>query len=206
MDVSENLKKAWSDVEAASLPEHVQAIALAEALRMRFGGGQSVEEKAAGPTRTNQSPTKPKVSASGDATGDSGAAVDADSFFAAVERETGVSADTLETIFFLKDGVPCINAPRRMLGQSLKQSQVIVTTLITVARHFGLGEAEVPGLAVRAECQRLNVFDRNFASNVKGIAGILQTGDRTKVFKIRAAAIDTFASSVAVVSGEAGQA
>ena len=206
MDVSENLKKAWSDVEAASLPEHVQAIALAEALRMRFGSSPVVEQKAAGATKADKSPARPKGSASGDAIGDAGATVDADSFFAAIERETGVSADTLETIFFLKDGVPCINAPRRMLGQSLKQSQVNVTTLIAVARHFGLGEAEVPDLAVRTECQRLNVFDRNFASNVKGITGILQTGDRTKVFKIRTAVIDTFASSVAAVSGEAGQA
>ena len=205
MKISEKLAQAWSDVEDSRVPEHVQAVALVEALRMRFGGAALPQEKPDPKKKVDQTPAKAKKSASSASDGDGATSVDDDAFFAAIERETGVSADTLETIIFLKDGVPCINAPRRMLGQSLKQSQVNVAALITVARHFGLGEAEVPDLAVRTECQRLNVFDRNFAANVKGLAGILQTGDRTKVFKIRAAAIDTFAASVVAVSGEDGQ-
>lgn len=206
MNVSEKLKQAWSDVEESGLPEHVQGLALVEALRMRFGG-PVVQQVGPDPKKkVDPIPAKAKNPVSAETGGEGATSVDEAAFFAAIERETGVSADTLETIIFLKDGAPCINAPRRMLGQSLKQSQVNVAALITVARHFGLGEAEVPDLAVRAECQRLNVFDRNFAANVKGMAGILQTGDRTKVFKIRAAAIDTFAASVAAVSGQGGQA
>lgn len=203
MNVSDELKQAWSDVEAASLPEHVQAIALGEALRMRAGGQAATQQENPGPKiNSRQSPAKSTgVSPSEAVPGE----VD-ESFFAKIERETGESTGTLETIIFLKDGAPSISAPKRMLGRSLKQSQVNVTTLITVARHFGLGETEISDSVVRAECQRLGVFDRNFASNVKGIAGILQSGDRTKVFKIRANAIDAFASAVAAVSGEGGQA
>jgi hypothetical protein len=208
VNVSEQLAQAWADVEAAGLPEHVQATALVEALRLRSIGGVTIGSNGGG----SSTPAKKAPAKKTAAKGKSGPAdpstsppqdVDEDAFYAAIERETGVSVDDLEAIIFVKDGGPHINAPRRMLGDTLKQSQANVATLIAVARHFGLGETEVPDSAIREECQRLGVFDRNFAANVKGISGILQTGDRNKVFKIRNAATATFTAAVAAVSGNA---
>lgn len=207
MNVSEQLAQAWADVEAAGLPEHVQATALVEALRLRSSGGASTGSSGGSSTPAKKTSAKKTAAKDKSTPADSSTSppqdVDEDVFYAAIEHETGVSVDDLEAILFIKDGRPHINAPRRMLGDTLKQSQANVATLIAVARHFGLGEAEVPDSAVREECQRLGIFDRNFAANVKGISGILQTGDRNKVFKIRNAATATFTAAVAAVSGNA---
>lgn len=208
MDVSKKLAQAWADVEAAGLPEHVQGVALVEALRMRdgkgagdagSGGGRSGGGGAGKRSGATAKKSATKMAAGGE---DDAAQIDGDAFFAAIERETDVPIDTLEQLIFLKDGVPRINATKRALGGSLRQSQSNVATIIVVARHFGLEEAEVQDSAVRDECQRLGIFDRNFASNVKGIAGILQAGDRTKVFKVRAAGVNSFVSTVAAVTGK----
>jgi hypothetical protein len=208
MDVSTQLAQAWADVEAAGLPEHVQGVALVEALRMRVGdtaassrsgnGDPGVKLKG-GPTK--KASMKPQAGGGG-AAGGPNAPVDEEGFFAAIARETDVPLDTLESLIFLKDGAPRLNVTRRALGSSLKQGQITVATLIVVARHFGLGEAEVQDSAVREECQRLGIFDRNFAGNVKGIPGLLQTGDRSKVFKVRAAGVDSFVATVGALTGE----
>lgn len=209
MNVSKQLSQAWADVEAAGLPEHVQGVALAEALRIRGGGtgapsgsgnGDSSGKGEGGPAK--KAAAKPKAAGGGAGAVSPDAPIDEEAFFAAIARETDVSVDTLESLIFIKDGIPRVNVTRRALGSSLKQGQVTVATLIGVARHFGLGEAEVQDSAVREECQRLGIFDRNFASNVKGIPGILQTGDREKVFKVRAAGVDTFVTTVGALTGE----
>ncbi|MGX5693149.1 hypothetical protein ACWKWA_08260 [Dermacoccus abyssi] len=209
MDVSKQLAQAWADVEAAGLPEHVQGVALVEALRIR--GGDAAEP---GHSRNGDSGAEPKgkpakkpAVKSKASRGDAAAArenatVDEEEFFAAIAHETEVPVDTLESLIFLNDGEPRINVTRRALGQSLKQGQIAVTSLIVVARHFGLGEAEVQDSAVREECQRLGIFDRNFAGNVKGIPGLLQTGARSKTFKVRAAGVDSFVSTVDALIGE----
>lgn len=209
MDVSKQLAQAWADVEAAGLPEHVQGVALVEALRMRgadtaapsrSGDGDSGVKPKGGPPK--RAAAKPKAAGGGGAVAGPDAPVDEESFFAAIARETDVPVDTLESLIFIKDGAPRLNVTRRALGSSLKQGQITVATLIVVARHFGLGEAEVQDSAVREECQRLGIFDRNFAGNVKGIPGLLQTGDRSKVFKVRAAGVDSFVATVGALTGE----
>jgi hypothetical protein len=45
MSTSDELKTAWADVQSAELPEHVQAVALAEVLRLRFGTGVAQQAK-----------------------------------------------------------------------------------------------------------------------------------------------------------------
>lgn len=198
VSVSETLKRAWADVLAAGLPDHVQSAALVEAVRLHTGGATITTATVPDARDGKQSN---KGSAAAKNTGGQSGAVKDDDFFAAIERETGVSVDEVEQVIFLKDGAPQVNTPRRKLGKSLKQQQITATTLIAVSRHFGLNEVEVSDKAIRDECQRLTVFDRNFASNVKGIPGILQTGDRTKVFKVRTAAIESFSKSIALVLG-----
>jgi len=202
MSVSETFKTAWADVVAAGLPEHVQAAAFVEAVRIHSGSPGALEpttkERQSGGGRGHESKSAENGKAS--------AALDSGDFFKAIERETGVSVDDLERVIFLNDGVPQVNAARRKLGSSLKQQQVTATTLITVSRHFGLNESDVGDKHVRDECKRLSVFDRNFATNVKNIPGVLQTGDRAKVFKVRTAAIETFTDAVALVLGTTAEA
>lgn len=210
MDISNQLAQAWADVEAAGLPEHVQGVALVEALRMR--GGHAAEPSHSGNGDSGAKPkresakkpsAKSKTAGGGAVDAREGTSVDEEEFFAAIARETDVPVDTLESLIFLNDGAPRLNVTRRALGSSLKQGQIAVASLIVVARHFGLGEAEVQDSAVREECQRLGIFDRNFAGNVKGIPGLLQTGARSKVFKVRAAGVDSFVSTVGALTGEA---
>ncbi|MGV2983162.1 hypothetical protein ACNPNP_05575 [Microbacterium sp. AGC85] len=166
----------------------------------RSGNGDSGVTPKGGPTK--KASMKPQAAGGGGPPAGTNAPVDEEEFFAAIARETDVPLDTLESLIFLKDGAPRLNVTRRALGSSLKQGQITVATLIVVARHFGLGEAEVQDSAVREECQRLGIFDRNFAGNVKGIPGLLQTGDRSKVFKVRAAGVDSFVATIGALTGE----
>jgi hypothetical protein len=209
MDISDILKKAWQAVEKADLPEELRPTAFAEAVRLIGGdedGSRSISSKRGGHAtsgkraRTERENTE-NSSLVGDAAGSG--AISSDEFFDRLAGETEVERERLEEIFHLANGEPRLNITARKLGPTLKVRMETIATLITVARHLGLGESATSTAVVRAESERLNSLDRNFSTYVSSLPGILYTGPSSaKVFRVRPQAVAGFASAVRRVVGE----
>jgi hypothetical protein len=196
MKVSEILAAAWAEVGDANLPERIQPVAFSEAVRL-------MAEPTPAPQKESQAkktaPSKGKSSArSADRTADQSDEVQVapDDFFDAIAKETEVSVDDLEQVFFLDSGRPKVNLTSRSLGETMAARQKNIGLLICVARHFGLVEDETPASVVRDECARLRCADRNLSTRLGTLKGVVQSGDRTKVLKVRPPATPAFAELI----------
>ncbi|UFU06588.1 hypothetical protein [Ruania halotolerans] len=195
MDVSKTLAEAWAAVEKANLPEALQQVAFKEAVALLGGDGTGSQAQQDHPPVKKAPASKTKTKAAKVDEHES-EVVDATTFFEAVAGETGVPVEDLEQLFYLDKGAPRINLTSSALGTSLKGKQVNVAVLIAVARHFGLNEDETSAAIIREECSRLRCADRNLATNMKGLAGIVLSGGSTKTLKVRPAANASFVEKV----------
>lgn len=212
MDISEILKKAWQAVEQANLPEDLRPAAFTAAVRLMEddeGGSRSVAPKRGGSggsahaTSTKRAKREDTEDPSFVREAVGSATVSSDEFFERLAAETEVGRESLEEIFHFTDGGPRLNIVARRLGPTLKVRMETISTLITVARHAGLGESATASGVVRAECERLNSLDRNFSTYVASLPGILYSGpSSTKVFRVRPQAISGFPSVVGRILGE----
>lgn len=195
MDVSKLLAEAWATVEKANLPEPLHQAAFREAVALLSGDGARVQAQRVHAPAKKASASKTKAAAA-KVDEDDGEVVDETTFFETLAGETGVPVEDLEQLFYLDKGAPRINLTSSALGTSLKGKQINVAVLIAVARHFGMNEDETSAAIIREECARLRCADRNLATNMKGLAGIVLSGGSVKTLKVRPAANASFVEKV----------
>lgn len=158
MDFGDVLKQAWSDVQAADLPEDLQALALKEALRHYLGTASTPRRTAPPSSPTVTIPSKP--SENGDAP-----AVDTGDFLQKIAHGSGVDATLLEDILTLVDGKIHVLLPRRVFKGTVISDARTVMTVVAGARRWGLDERTTDIEIVREVLQDLDLYDsKNFKS------------------------------------------
>lgn len=214
MEVSETLKKAWTAVEDAGLPEKIQEVAFREAMRLLVPSPTPVvaAAPAAGPRTSGQtgksgqtSGTTASGSSDGGSNGDGSKITAAeDTILEKVEQHTGVSRGKLEELVHLDDGVLKVSIPGIKLGKSNADKTRAIAQILTIVRGFGLDEQETSLELVRAEAQRLRCYDSaNFSSQVKVLNGYLITGSGTnRRIRAKSAGITAFPALVDSLLGE----
>lgn len=188
MEVSETLKKAWTAVEDAGLPEKIQEAAFREAVRLLVPAQDVAAAPAAAPRTSGQtgksgatSGATGSGSSGGGSNGDGSKITEAeDTILDKVEQHTGVSREKLEELVHLDDGVLKVSIPGIKLGKNNAEKTRAIAQILTIVRGFGLDEQETSLELVRAEAQRLRCYDSaNFSSQVKALGSYLITGSGT---------------------------
>jgi hypothetical protein len=176
MEVSETLKKAWTAVEDAGLPEKIHEAAFREAVRLLVPVPVVITPAAVGqagkPSRTDGS-----GAAGGRSNGDGGITVSEDDIYDRVVAQTGVDREKLEQVVHLDDGTLRVSVPGIKLGKNNAERARAVAQILTITRSFGIEEHETSLDVIRAECDRLRVYDQaNFSSHMKALTGYVITG------------------------------
>lgn len=174
MEIVEVLKKAWSAVEDANLPEHVQQTGFREAVRLLAPGNSAV---ASTPRPTVTRRVTGDASGGHDSNSDERAPVSEYEIYDRVVEHTGVDRDQLEQILHLDDDGVRVSLPGLRLGRNNAERTRAVAQILTIARGFGLEENETSLEIVRSECVRLKVYDSaNFSSHVAKLNGYVVSG------------------------------
>ncbi|WP_101653124.1 hypothetical protein [Brevibacterium ihuae] len=212
MDVSETLKKAWTAVEDAGLPENIQGVAFREAVRLLVPTQGGAAAPAAAPRTSGQSGKSGATSGStgsgasgGGSNGDGSKITEAEStILDKVEQHTGVSREKLEELVHLDDGVLKVSLPGIKLGKNNADKTRAIAQILTIVRGFGLDENETSLELVRAEAQRLKCYDSaNFSAQVKVLSGYLIIGSGTnRHIRAKSGGINGFPAFVDSVLGE----
>jgi hypothetical protein len=180
MDVSETLKKACAAVEDADLPEKLHEAAFREAVRLLVPA-PVVIVPASGVQRVGKPGGTDGGGAgglsSGGWNGDSGITVSEDDIYDRVVAHTGVDRGELEQVVHLDDGALRVSIPGLRLGRNNAERARAVAQILTITRGFGIEEHETSLDVIRAECDRLRVYDQNnFSSHMKALTGFVITG------------------------------
>lgn len=177
MEVSEVLKEAWAAVTDAELPEKIQEVAFREAVRLL----NPVPSAAVAVPRAGNANGKGGETAGGsggkDSSGEGKINVSEDEMYANVVAQTGVNRDKLEQVVHLDDDGPRISLAGLKLGKNLSERARAAAQILTITRGFGIGENETSLEVIRAECERLKVYDSpNFSSQMRAITGYVING------------------------------
>lgn len=213
MEVSETLRKAWSAVEDAALPDKIHEAAFREAVRLLVPAPVAAAPAAPAPgtpAQTGQSePTGGDAGASGSVGGSSngtdGKIAEAEeAILSKVEAQTGVDRAKLAEVVHLDDGVLKVSIPGIKLGKNNAEKTRAIAQIITMVRGFGLDESETSVELIRAEAQRLKCYDQaNFSSQFSKLNGYLITGPSTnRRIRAKAAGIQAFPALIGSLLGE----
>jgi hypothetical protein len=172
MDVSETLKRAWAAVQDASLPESMHEVAFREAMRLLAPDPGFV------PMRSQMgNSVGPAGGGSAGAGGDVPVTIGEDEMYERVVQQTGVDRDKLDQLVHMDDDGPKISIAGLKLGRNNAERTRAVAQILTIVRGFGLGESETQLEVIRAECDRLKVYDSaNFSSHLKALTGYVING------------------------------
>lgn len=178
MDVSETLKKAWAAVQEADLPELMHEVAFREAVRLLAptGNGLAVVPRAG---KLNGDATAEQASRSnGEGASDGGTpGVTEAEMYDRVVQQTGVDREKLERIVHLDIDGPRVSIAGIKLGKNNAERTRVVAQVLAITRGFGLSESDTPLEVIRAECDRLKVYDlNNFSAQMKALNGYVITG------------------------------
>ncbi len=173
MEVTEVLKKAWSAVEEAGLPENVQPIGFREAVRLLTPDASVVQ-----PATRSAGARVVTDDTGGNSNGDDQqASVGEDEIYDRVVEHTGADRGRLEQILHLDDGLVRVSLPGLRLGGNNAERTRTVAQILTIARGFGMEENETPLEVIRSECTRLKVYDSaNFSSHIAKLTGYVMSG------------------------------
>lgn len=211
VEINEILSKAWSEVEKASIPADLNETAFREAIRLLSDGvdasggvaaktvnGAAKKSTAKKQTRSASTSKTTSARARAKPAVDDSALPDIteDEFFRKLEEQTGVDRDKLEQVLYLDGKTPRVNLVARKLGDDLKSRMVAVARILPVARQYGLDEDATSFKVVRDECTRLKCLDTNVNKYVGGLDGILYSGGRSKVLKVRPDGVKAFSKLV----------
>ena len=177
MEVGETLKRAWAAVKDAGLPESIHEVAFREAVRLM----------APGPAASAPSLAAPQVASLGgsgkgnvdgaSSNGAGGITVPEAKIYDRVVAQTGVDRDKLEQLVHLDGEVLKVSVPGLKLGKTNAERARAVAQILTITRGFGVEESETSLELIRAECDRLRVYDQNnFSSHMKALVGFVVTG------------------------------
>jgi len=207
MELAESIKVAWAAVEESGVPDHMQELAFKEALRSLLGTGQPAAPAAApGSGGGSKARGSSGGAGGGDGEGEGEAAVDEQTVIAAVAEHTGVSAERLERVFHIENGVVKVSVNHSVLGSNAADKARATAQIITVIRKIGMGHADTPFAIIRDECQRKHFYDvKNFASgHMTGIDGFVIKGEgRNKRLEARGAGITAFPDLIDKILGTA---
>ena len=203
MDATEVLKKAWSAVARAGLPNEIHPVAFREAVRLLVPDahtappGQATVAIPAG-TSGDRNP------AGGSKNGNGGPPVSEEEIYIRVAAQTGVEREKLERLVHLDDNVLRMSLPGIKLGNNNADRAPAVAQILTIMRGFGLGESETSLELIRAECSRLKVYDStNFSSHISKMNGFVVSGSgQNRRVRAKGAAVQAFQALVDRLLGE----
>lgn len=213
MEISETLKKAWTAVEDAGLPDKIHEVAFREAVRLLVPTPVVAAAPPAAAPRTSGQTGKPGATGGSSTGGSGGGGTNGDgskitddegALLDKVEQHTGVSREKLGELVHLDDGVLKVSMPGIKLGKNNAEKTRAIAQILTIVRGFGLDEDETSLELVRAEAQRLKCYDSaNFSSQVKVLSGYLITGSGTnRRIRAKAGGINAFPAFVDSLLGE----
>lgn len=200
VDVSELLKRAWSAVEEAGVPEQVQPVAFREAVRLLASGPSRDGTKTAPDISGGRRTAHPEpTSSSGEIS------VSEQTIYDRVSEHTGVDRAQLEQVVHLDDDGLRVSLPGLKLGSNNAERTRAVAQILSIARGFGLEEAETPLEIIRAECNRLKVYDSaNFSSHVGKLPGYVVSGSgQNRRLRAKSQGIQNFPALVESLLGAA---
>lgn len=192
MEVSETLKQAWAAVEEADLPEEIHEVAFREAIRLLVPVQIAAPVGATIPGKS--SPGHTGTAGSDTTGGEAAVSVSEDQIYERVVAHTGVARDRLEQVVHLDGDVLKVSIPGLKLGKNNAERSRAVAQILTISRGFGLEESETPLEIIRAECDRLRVYDQNnFSSYIRALNGFVITGSGTnRRLRAKSAGIASF--------------
>jgi hypothetical protein len=204
MEVSEMLKRAWTAVEDAGLPERIHEVAFREAMRMLVPAPSAPIAAAPQGKPGGTRGTSTGGSGDGGSDGDGGIGVTEDEIFDKVVAQTGVDRDKLKEVVHLDGDVLKVSIPGIKLGKNNAEKTRAVAQILTIVRGFGLDEAETSVQVVRAEAMRLKCYDSaNFSSQLGRLNGFLLTGSGTnRRIRAKAGGIQAFPAFVDSLLGD----
>jgi hypothetical protein len=194
MEVSDVLKDAWAAVEAAELPSEIQPVAFREAVRL-------LSPVSSATTSAVLMPGHSTDSTPGIAEPDGGAVhvpVSEREIYDRVVEHTGVDRQKLEHLVHMDDDGPRMSVAGLKLGKNNAERARAVAQIITMVRSFGIGDTDTPLEVIRAECDRLKVYDSaNFSSQVRALNGYVITGTgQNRRVRAKSAAVQAFSGFV----------
>lgn len=204
MDVSETLKKAWAAVQEADLPEVMHEVAFREAVRLLAPTGNGVTAMPwAGKPNGEATAGQTDRSNGESANGDGAPRVSENEMYDLVVQQTGVDREKLERIVHLDVDGPKISIAGIKLGKNNAERTRVVAQVLAMTRGFGLGESDTPLEVVRAECDRLKVYDlNNFSAHMKALNGYVVTGNgQNRRLRAKGPGIAAFAGLVDDIVG-----
>jgi hypothetical protein len=175
MEVSETLKKAWEAVEDAGLPEKLHEAAFREAVRLLVPApvAAAAVQRVGRPSGTDGG----AGGSSAGTNGDGGITVSEDDIYDRVVAQTGVDREKLDHVVHLDNGTLKVSMPGLRLGRNNAERARTVAKILTITRGFGIEEHETSLDVIRAECDRLRVYDQNnFSGHMKALNGFVITG------------------------------
>ena len=166
------------------------------------GDGKTSRSKKANLTTTRASSSPPANSEGSD---DAEGVPDADEFYENLVKHTHVDREVLEDLLNYTPAKITLNVTGRQLGATLKQKQIAVGVLLSVAYQYGLGRSTTSVSVIREECTRLRGVDDNLSTYLRGTSGIRLVGDgRIKDIQLRDAALDLFKAEAERITGIPG--
>lgn len=204
MEVSDTLKAAWSAVESAELPEKIHEVAFREAVRLiaPIQYGAAVGGGLLQPAGYDAGVRRTAPEASGDGTIPE---VSEREIYDRVATNAGVDRDLLEQLVHLDGDAIKISVAGLKLGRNNAERTRAVAQILAVCRGFGFEETDTSLEVIRAECDRLKVYDRdNFSSQIKALNGYVITGSgNSRRLRARGAGIEAFPTLVGTIVGVA---
>ena len=222
VDVAKVLKDSWQAVLDSEVPKEYREIAFNRAVDL-YGyapvagqppitppegnrgstGSEPSDDGRNAAKSTTKSRTTGKARHAEPATGTD--APSEEEFYARIVAETGVDRELLEDVLHYSPTKPTIIATGRQLGSTLKQKQVAVALVLSVARQHGLGENVTSVAVIREACESKRCADRNLSQNIRDTKGLRLVGEqRTKDIQVRDAALDLFRTEVERIAGGGG--
>lgn len=200
MDVGKVLRDAWAAVDEADLPDDLRSVAFSEAVRLLAPpapNSSSPRSEKAGRNDTQSS--SPQGLTHEDGTGPS-----EDQIYDRVVAQTGVDRDKLERVVHLDGDTIRVSLAGLKLGRNNAERARTVAQLVTVVRGFGYEESETSLELIRAECERLKVYDSaNFSSHMKALNGFVVTGaGQNRKVRAKGPGIQAFPTVVDNLLGE----
>ncbi|GIG41946.1 hypothetical protein [Cellulomonas phragmiteti] len=175
MDAKQVLGEAWQAVEAAGLPEHVQAVALEQAVAL------ITREVGAGNGKPVNPAPRPPSSAPAQINPDTArgeANLDEDEFFRKFAEESDVAEDVLRSVYHVKDESVRIAVSRKSLGTSIADKSRNLAALLLGPRYYVDGKPNVTVREVREAASSQFAFDptRNLAKYLEAVPGTISVG------------------------------
>ena len=200
-DVTKRLKAAWSAVDSADLPEHIQATALTLAYsdlagRPPIAPGESRENSAVGERSGEAGPNE---------SGDNGGNSTNKEFLDLLARKADMSTNRLAQVLVLHEGeVELVPSERRLGPNSATRfrrvAELMVPALLVLSSASSVEASRIKQLGERYGARDQNRNFRKYVSDIRGYS-FVGTG-RNRAFTLTPGWEGTFAAAVSEILGE----